>query len=816
MRLFGDIALAFRTLRKNPSLTVTALLAISLGIGANTVLFSVVEGVLLRPLSYPQADRIVELTRSFPGFTSSFAVAAPKFDFWRTQNRSFTAVAAINFIANPVNFDDRGEPERVETLTVSSEYPAVMGVNPAQGRFFNKAEDVPNGGNFVVLTDSFWRSRLHRDPNVIGHALNLAGKAYTVIGIMPRGFESEPKADVLLPLQLAINPADYSNNYRVIARLEPGVSLAAAKQDMARIAERFRQQYGKNAIGTNESVAVTSYREWLTSGVRLPLLILLAAVGLVLLIACANVANLLLARSAAREQEIAIRTALGASRGSLLRQLLTESTVLSLVGAAVGLLLASVALPAVIAAAPTNLPRSSAIQLDLPVLVFTIVLSLATGILFGIVPAIQAARRGINNPLRESGTRTATQSSGNWIRQSLVVAEVALSLVLLAGAGLLLQTFVKLSGVNPGFDPRNVLVMEMSINDARLNGSQAIGQMIENVTTRLGTVNGVTSVAASAFLPLQIGPDLPFQIAGHVFSPDKVPDEFIRYVSPHYFDTMRMKLLAGRDFNRRDVLTAPPVAIVNEAFAQKYFPKTSALGQKLLIGAGMAPPFREETPREIVGVVSDTHERGLGAAPEPVMYESLAQVPSDLLVFDAKFFPLRWLIRTNGNPMAFAPEIRHSGEIATAGIPLSHPQTLEDVVGGSISQQQFLMTLLSVFAGLALFLGSIGLYGVLSYGVARRTRELGIRSALGAKQSDLLALVVRQGMTMTAIGIVVGIIASLGLTQFLRSILYGVTPQDPIVLAAVTTVLIVVALAACLVPARRAASVDPVIALREE
>jgi predicted permease len=435
---------------------------------------------------------------------------------------------------------------------------------------------------------------------------------------------------------------------------------------------------------------------------------------------------------------------------------------------------------------------------------------------FGIVPAIQAARRGIHNPLRESGTRTATQSSGNWIRQSLVVAEVALSLVLLAGAGLLLQTFVKLSGVNPGFDARNVLVMEMSLNDARLNGNPAIGQMVENVSTRLGTVNGVTSVAASAFLPLQIGPDLPFQIAGHFVSPDKMPDEFIRYVSPHYFDTMRMKLLAGRDFNRRDVLTAPPVAIVNEAFVRKYFSKTSALGQKLLIGAGMTPPFREDTPREIVGVVSDTHERGLGTAPEPVMYESLAQVPSDLLIFDAKVFPLRWLIRTNGNPMSFAPEIRRSGEIATGGIPLSHPQTLEDVVGSSISQQQFLMTLLSVFAGLALLLGSIGLYGVLSYGVARRTRELGIRSALGAKQADLLGLIVRQGMTMTAVGIVVGLIASLGLTQFLRSILYGVTPQDPVVLSAVTALLILVALAACLVPARRAASVDPVIALREE
>lgn len=815
MRIFNDVRLALRTLRKNPSLTVTALLALAIGIGANTVLFSVVNGVLLKPLNYPDPGRIVEVTRHYP-VGEGWAITATKIDFWRTHNRSFTAVAASSFLPAPVNFDRGGEPERAEVLEVSSEYAQVLGVNPSLGRFFSKQEDLPNAGNYAVLTYSFWSERLGRDPKIIGSGLALGGKSYTVVGIMPRGFNPSPAAEILVPLQLAVNPADRDNDYRCIARLKPEVSLKQAQQDMGFVAGQFRRQYAKDLMDKNESVGVFGYKQWLTRDARPALLVLAAAVALVLLIACANVANLLLARSAARQQEMAIRTALGATSLDIVRQLLVESTLLSLAGAALGLLLASVTLPALLTFAPRDLPSSSGIQLDGEVLAFTVCLSLFTGILFGLFPALQSARLGIANPLREAGTRSTTNATGNWVRQSLVVAEVALSLVLLIGAGLLLQTFVKLSAVNPGFDPHNVLTMQMSANDARLTGTESVGQLVDRVTTRLEALDGVTSVGATDFLPLHIGSDLPFQILGRAANPDNVPDEFIRWISPHYFNTMRIKMLAGRDFNRRDVLSAPRVAIVNEAFVRKYFPKSSALGQKLLIGVGMGPVFGETEPREIVGVVSDTHETSLGSPPDPVIFGTLAQVPDKEMVLFMKSLPLSWVVRTTRDPLALVPQIRRETLVASGGIPLAEPRRLEDYVGNSIAQQRFLMALLSIFAGLAVFLGSIGIYGVMSYGVARRTRELGIRTALGAKRADLLGMVVKQGMIMASIGLIAGLLASFGLTQFLRSMLYGVTPTDPAVLAEVTALLAVVALAACLIPARRAASIDPVIALREE
>jgi putative ABC transport system permease protein len=815
MRIFDDVRLALRTLWKNPSLTVTALLALAIGIGANTVLFSVVNGVLLKPLNYPDPSRLVELTRHYPS-GDSWAITATKIDYWRTHNRSFAAVAASGFLPAPVNFNRGGEPERAEVLQVASEYVDVLGVNPSFGRFFNQREDAPNAGNYAVLTYAFWSQRLGKDPNIIGGSLALGGKSYTVVGIMPRGLKPTPEAEILVPLQLAVNPADRDNDYRCIARLKPGVSLRQAREDMGFVAEQFRRQYGKDLVDTRESVGVFEYKEWLTRGFRPALLVLAIAVALVLLIACANVANLLLARSAARQQEVAIRTALGATSLDIIRQLLVESTLLSLAGAALGLLLASVTLPAVLTYAPADLPSSSGIQLDGGVLAFTVCLSLFTGILFGLFPALQSARLGIANPLRDAGTRSTTNAAGNWVRQSLVVAEVALSLVLLIGAGLLLQTFVKLSAVDPGFDPHNVLTMQMSVNDAHLTGTAAVGQLVDRVTTRLESLNGVTSVGATDFLPLHIGSDLPFQIVGRPVNPDNVPDEFIRWISPYYFSAMRIKILAGRDFNRHDVLSAPRVAIVNEAFVRKYFRKTSALGQKLLIGVGMGPVFAENQPREIVGVVSDTHETGLGSPTDPVIFGSLAQVPDKEMALFMKMIPLNWVIRTTRDPLALVPQIRRETLVASGGIPLAEPRRLEDYVGNSIAQQRFLMTLISVFAGLAVFLGSIGIYGVMSYGVARRTRELGIRSALGAKRADLLGMVVKQGMIMAAIGLAAGLLASVGLTQFLKSMLYGVTPTDPAVLAGVTAMLAVVALTACLIPARRAASIDPVIALREE
>jgi predicted permease len=814
--IFNDVKVALRTLRKTPSLSLTALLALAIGIGANTTLFSIVDTVLLKPLNYPEADRIVELTRHWhdPDY-DAWATTPTKIDFWRSQNRSFSALAAAGFLPVPVNFTGEGDPERLTALRVSSQYPEVFGIAPAQGRFFSEQEDRPNGGNYAVVTDALWNRRFGRDPKLIGKSLTLGGASYTVVGIMPPGFSTSPPAELLLPLQLHVDPADRGNDYRALARLKPGVSLPQAQQDMLQVGGHFRQQYGKDVMGDKESIGVFRYQDWITRGVRPALLVLASAVAFVLLIACANVANLLLARSAARQQELAIRTALGATGWQIVRQLLIESLTLAVAGAAAGVMLAGVILPIVVNWAPAGLPQASLIQIDWRVLLFAGSISLFTGLLFGIFPALQSARLGIQNPLRDAGTRSTTNSAGNWIRESLVVFEVAVSLVLLVGAGLLLQTFVKLTGVQPGFDPHHVLTMQMSIHDARVVGTVAVGQMIERVSSRLETLNGVSYAGTTSSLPFHLGSDLPFLIMGRNSKPDDLPDELTRYISPHYFAAMKMTIVGGRAFTIKDTLDAPQVAIVNEAFARKFFPHASPLGERLLVGASMGPLFADQ-PREIVGIVADTRERALSEPPRPVIFEPIAQVPDLTIKGFVKQVPLSWVIRTAGDPMSAADQIRREALVASGGIPMSDPQRLEDHVGESIAQQRFLMTLLASFAGLALFLGAIGIYGVISYGVAQRTRELGIRSALGAARTDLLQMILRQGMTMAGIGLAVGLAASFGLTRFLQSMLYGVSPTEPRVIVAVTVLLGLVAVLACLVPARRASTVDPVIALRQE
>jgi predicted permease len=813
--MLNDIRIAVRTLRKTPSVTVTALLALAIGIGANATLFSVIDAVMLRPLGYPEADRIVELTRHYSDNIDGWAVTPTKIDFWRSRSRSFSAMAATAFLPAPVNLTGGGEPERVNALRVTSEYPEVFGIAPTVGRFFNKQEDRPNGGNYAVLTHGFWSRRFGRDPNLIGRSLMLGGASYTVIGVMPATFSMTPSADLLLPLQLHVDPADRANDYRVVARMKPHVPLSQAQQDMTRVAQQFRQQYGKDLMGDHESIKVFGYQDWLTRGVRPALLVLASAVAFVLLIACANVANLLLARSAARQQEMAIRTALGATSWQIVRQFLIESLLLSFGGALAGVAVANLALPLVVASAPAQLPQAAQIQMDWRVILFAAGVSIFTGLLFGLFPALQSARLGIQNPLRDAGTRTTTGSAGNWVRQTLVVFEVAMSLVLLIGAGLLLQTFVKLTGVHPGFDPHNVLTMQMSIDDTRLHGTIPIAQMVERVSTRLEALSGIRSAGTTTTLPLHIGSDLPFQIIGRNIRPDDLPDELVRYVSPHYFEAMKIPMAGGRAFTDKDNLNAARVAIVNEAFARKFFPHSSPLGERLLVGATMGPIFADQ-PREIIGIVGDTREIALGAPPSPVIFEPVAQVPDMMVKSFETMMPMHWVIRTAGEPMAAADTIRRETLVASGGIPMGDPKRLDDYVGDSIGQQRFLMALLATFAGLAAFLGAIGIYGVISYGVAQRTRELGIRSALGARRTDLLQMVVKQGMMMAAAGLFAGLAASFGLTRFLQSMLYGVSATEPGVLASVTVLLAMVALGACLIPARRAADIDPVIALREE
>ena len=808
-----DLRYSLRTLRKTPVMTATAIAALALGIGANTALFTVVNAVLLRPLNYPHPERIVDLMRRWPG-RDVWAVTPTKFDFWRRENHSFEAVAALSYAPSGLNLAGLGEPQRLASWSASADLFRVLGIHPFLGRTFTPEEDRPGAGHFAVLSYSLWQNLFHGDPNIVGRSLSLSNASYQVLGVMPANFEFPQHPDLWIPLQLKVDAADLANDYSVLARLKPGVSLEMAQQDMGMVARRFRSQYGA-LIDDRESIGVVRYHDEMVGDVKRPLWILLVAVGFVLLIACANVANLLLARSAARQHEMAVRIAIGATGKHLVRQLLTESLLLSFAGAACGLLIADWALPVLVRLAPTDLPQLANATVDIRVLMYAMLAGVFTGILFGLFPAMQSARLGAANPLREAGTRTTANAASNRVRQGLVIAEVAISLVLLIGASLLIETIRNLEGVRPGFDPRNVLTMQMSLHDNRYNSAAAVGRLTDSVVTRLEGMPGVVAVATASVLPLNPYFDLPFEIIGRPTTPDNMPDERYRLVSPQYFSALKIPIVAGRAFSERDNSQAPATLIVNEAFVKEYFPRQNPLGEQILIGRTMGPNFADK-PRQIVGVVGDTKDSGLGEPAPPEMFEPAAQVPDSLVELNNELVPLNWLIRTSRDPMSMAEQIRRETIAVSGGIPMAEPRLLEEVVSSSIARERFTMTLLTIFAGLALLLATIGLYGVISYSVAQRTREMGIRSALGAESADLLRLVIGQGMRLVAIGLALGLLGAYGVTRFLQSMLYGVGSSDPVLLGGVAALMGFVGLTACWLPARRAAHVDPIVALRQD
>ena len=794
-----DLKYALRSLARSPAVALTAIAALALGIGANTALFTVFNSVLLRPMNFPHPRQIVELERRYPGFDVP-AMSAFKFDFWRRHNRSFQAVGAYAFLTSGANLSGSGRPERVTELPVTAGFFRVLGVQPILGRIFTDAEDKPGAGHFVVLSYALWKHRFNGDAGILGRAVDLTGESCTVLGVMPPDFDFPEHAELWTPLQLKPNPAEPGNEFKAIARLREGVSLEQAAADMNLVSANLRRQYG-DLVGPNESVRVIRYHDWIVGDVRPALRILLGAVGFLLLLACANVANLMLARAAARHHEIAVRTALGAGRWRLVRQFLTESMLLAVVGGALGIALAAASLPLLLHLAPSNLPLVEHIHLDPRVLAFSLAAALGTGVLFGLFPALQSLR--IGSALREAGTRTTAGAAANRARHMLVVSEIAISVVLLAGAALLIETFAKLSGVAPGFDPRNVLTAETNVQPA------SAARVTERIATRVEAIPGVVSAGITIALPLEIGPDLPFDIVGHPASGDLPQDQQWRVVSPHYFSALHVPVVAGRAFTEQDTRQAPAVLIVNEAFARRWFPKRNALGESILIGRYMGPRFRD-VPRRIVGVVADTRDVGLDSDAPPMMFEPLAQTPEAFAPDD-----LHWVIRTSSGTGALGEQIRREA-LDASGVPMSETHPLDDVVGASIAQQRFSMTLLAIFAGLALVLAAVGLYGVISYSVHQRTRELGIRSALGANRISLLGLVLDQGLKLSIMGIGAGLIAALALTRLLRSMLYGVGPSDPLVFSAVAALLAAVALVACWAPARRASRIDPLEALREE
>lgn len=814
--LFQDIRYALRTFVRNPSVSLIAIVALAVGIGANTAIFSVVNSVLLKPLPFQEPDRLVALWESNVRQESIVAGGATSYlDFvdWRARNHVFERMAAYR--DRDFSIGGGGDPAHIHGAVASADLFNVLGRSPALGHGFSPEDDNPGGTHAVVLSSGLWQRRFGGDRSVIGREMIMDGKTVTITGVMPAGFqfpiEAEP-VEIWTAMATERESADGgptladqrgAHYLRVVARLRPGISLAQAQSDMDSITKSLASEYPDS--NSNFAAGMLPLHESIVGDLRTPLLILLGAVGCVLLIACANVANLLLARSASRYKEIAIRAALGARRSRVIRQLLTESVMLSALGGAAGLLVAVWGADLLLALVPSDLPRLSEIHMDWRVLGFTLVISVATGIIFGLAPALNASSTNLSETLKEGGRGSTEGVHGNRIRNALVISEVALSLVLLVGAGLLMQSLVRLERVNPGFDPHNVLALSLDLPETRYPKDEQVGDFVRQLQSRLTGVPGI--VASSAVTPLPLSSKnlgVAFDVEGRPMSKGEMPSTDLRIVSPDYFRVMGIPLVAGRDFTTRDGWKASPVIIINQTLARRYFPNQDPIGKHIrpTVSAGDQPEMRE-----IVGVVGDIRHASLTAELKPEVYLPHAQIPANSMTL---------VVRTNSDPSAVIPAIRGAVREMDPDLPLFNIRTLDQYVLRSASRPRFNSALLATFACVALLLTAIGLYGVMAYSVAQRTHEIGIRMALGARTSNVLGLVVRQGMKLTAAGLAIGLIGAFAATRMLAGLLFGVSPTDPLTFIGVSALIATVALLACYLPARRATKVDPLIALRYE
>ena len=802
--LLQDLRYGARVLRKSPGFTLAAVLTLALGVGATTAIFSVVNAALLRPLPYPEADRLLYVGQLYrDGLAGS---GEPKFLFWREQSRSFEALACYSGYGGAGgNLAGGQEAEYVRGLRVSEDFFRVLGVYPALGRAFTHEEDQPGGAGVAILSYGLWQRSFGGDRGLIGKTVILNDRPVTVVGIMPPHFRFGSEVGLFVPMR-ARPGANVDPNAEVVGRLKPGVSFQEAQAELKVIAEKYRAAFPRQML-ESESVGAQPYQGFFTEGVAKYLWLILGAVSFLLLIACANVANLQLARAAARRREIAVRLALGAGGGRVARQLLTEGLVLALAGGAAGLLLALWGTPLLSALIPRGiLPPVAEVSVDWRVLAFALAASVVTGLLFGAAPALQARRVDVNSALKDSPGKGATARGR--LRNALVVAEVALALVLLVGAGLLVRTFANLLGVAPGFDPHNVLTFQIDLNGGRYDTASKAAAFYRDALERISHLPGVEAAAVTNKLPLDWQFNMPVVLNAR---PDQAQNVQVRMISPDYFRVMKIDVRQGRAFGDTDISAAPPVVLVNEAFAQRFLRGENPLAQQLSVGRGTDDPARQ-----VVGVVADVKQQGLDRPAPPMVFVPLAQVPDKLMAIFRTFTSANFVVRTTGEPLGLTQAVKREVAALDPTLPLSHVSSMEEVGARSVASQRFNMLLLGLFAALGLGLAAVGIYGVLSYAVAQGTREIGIRMALGAQRSSVLWLVAGQGMTLTLIGMAVGIAASLALTRLMESLLFGVSATDPLTFAGISLLLGLVALAACLIPARRATKVDPLIALRYE
>jgi predicted permease len=776
-----------------------------------------VNTVLFKPVPFPEADKVVFMMNISPQ-GSGPAGSPAKFQHWRQQTSVVQDVSAFGL--GTVNLTGESFPEQLRSARVSADYFRLFGAPILRGRTFTQQEDLPNGDRVVVLSHGFWTRRFGGDPGILGKTISLSGEPHAVIGIIGATFDFEdlgPSPDIWVPFQLDPNTSDQGHYFRVAGRLKPGITLEQANAQLALSAEEYRRKF-PNALPPNQSFGVQRIREGIVGNVRPTLLVLVGAVSFVLLIACANVANLLLARAVARRREIAIRAAIGAGRGRIIRQLLTESVLLAIAGAVLGLLLGTAGIRALLTVNTANLPRvgeaGSLVALDWRVLAFTAGITLVTSVLFGLIPALQSSRPDLISTLKESSGRSGSGFRQNKARTLLVIIEVALAVVLLIGASLLIRTSIALASVKPGFDAANVLTMRMSLGGPRFQKTAGVEQLIRDGGERLRALPGVVHASATCCVPLEGGYGLPFLIMGRPSEGPFHGGGAWLTVSPGYFDVFRIPILRGRLFTERDAAGAAPVVIINETMARRFWPTGDPLSDKIWIGKGIMSELAAETPRQIIGIVGDV--RGsLNNDPGPAMYIPNAQVPDALNALNVRITPLAWVVRTQGDPYLLSSAIQEQLRQAS-GLPVAQIRTMDEVVSRSKSRQQFNMLLMTVFASSALLLAGIGIYGLMAYSVQQRTQEIGIRLALGAESGHVRKMVVFQGMAFALIGVAVGVMAAFGLARLIASFLFGVQALDPLVFTAVPLVLTAIALLAVWFPARRATRIDPVNALRYE
>jgi putative ABC transport system permease protein len=813
--LWNDIKHSLHVFSKNRGFTFAVVAALALGIGANTAIFTVVNAVLLKPLTYPEADRIVEFLLPSSVLASNLA-CIPEFHSYRRQTNVFREVAAYDNAGPGFNLTgDR--PEQIHGIHVTEGYFRLFGAPVMLGRTFTPQEDSPHGGKVLVLSYGLWQRKFGGNPNIVGQSLSLGNELYTIVGVIGKQFVSDPAADIWLPFQFPPGSNDMNHFFQVAGLLKPGITLAQANAQLKLAASQFHRDYPKT--DPKRQFTVGLLRDSIVGDVRASLLVLLGACGLVLLIACANVANLLLVRATGRKREFAIRSALGAGRARIVRLLLTESVLLSVTGGILGLVLGFVGVRALLAVSPAGLPRigedGSSLGIDWRVLGFTLAVSLVTGILFGLFPALSASRCDLNSALKESSNRTGTGFRQGKTRSLLVICEVSLALVLLIGSALLIRTFVALRGVSPGFDSQNVLTLEMSLNGDRFQKTTGIGQLSRDGRGRLNAIPGVEVSGAAYWLPIQVDDGLPFQIIGRPVEKERAGSRWMS-VSPGYLSVFKIPILRGRDFTENDNAAAPGVALINQALAKRFWPDQDPVGQHVIVGKDLGPQFEKESAREIVGVVRDTHNAGLGRLPDPMMIVPVAQVTDGYAAAYSDVQPLIWVVRTRGDPRQAIAAVAEQLRLASGGFPVAHIRTMDEAMGRSTARESFNMLLLTIFGAVALFLATIGIYALMAYSVQQRTQEMGIRMALGADRQAIRSLVVWHGTSLALVGVVVGIAAAFGLTRLIASLLFGVRPWDPEAFLFAPLILFAVSLFAVWLPATRAAKLEPMRALHEE